>query len=107
MEKLTKEQAIALHDAQFWEPMTHRQRAEFQLRAELLCMPFGVFHEAVEKSLGRPVFTHEFGLNWDGLRRELAGEQSPPTMAQVLELIPADKRVIIVSGNTTPTGGDE
>jgi len=28
-------------------------------------------HEAVEKALGRPVYTHEFGMNRQGLKDEI------------------------------------
>jgi hypothetical protein len=93
---MTKDQAIALYDSKFWEEMTYEQRARFQLFEERLCMPFGVFHEAVEKALGRPVWTHEFGLNSDGLRRELLGETAAPSMQEMIDLIPAEKRIIIV-----------
>jgi hypothetical protein len=62
---------------------------------ELLCMPFDVFHEAVEKTLGRPVWTHEFGLNFDGLKAELLGEKPASTMEEIINLIPEDKRVVI------------
>jgi hypothetical protein len=94
---MTKDQAIALYDSKFWEEMTYEQRARFQLFEERLCMPFGVFHEAVEKALGRSVWTHEFGLNSDGLRRELLGETAAaPSMQEIIDLIPAEKRIIIV-----------
>lgn len=56
----------------------------------------GVFHEAMEKALNRPVLTHEFGLNWKGLKAELMGEQSPPTIQDIINLIPADKRTILL-----------
>jgi hypothetical protein len=35
-----------------------------------LCLPFDVLHENIEKALGRPVWTHEFGMNFDGICRE-------------------------------------
>ena len=92
---LTKEQAIALADSEFWKPLSHMERAMFQLFEERLCMPFDVFQEAVEKTLQRPVFTHEFGLNLDGLKRELLGEKQPPTLDEILALIPEDKRLLI------------
>jgi hypothetical protein len=60
-----------------------------------LAMPFGRFHEALEKSLGRPVFTHELGLNAESIYAELIGQKEPPTFADILELIPAEKRVIV------------
>lgn len=93
---MTKEQAIALYQSDWWKPLSHTERALFQMFEQRLCMPFDVFHEAIEKALGRPVCTHEFGLNADGLKRELLGEKPPPTMDEILALIPADKRVLIV-----------
>lgn len=94
---LTLEQAKRLAASEFWKDMTERQRAEFQLNEDRLCMPFPVFHEAVEKALGRPVYTHEFGLDVEGLRRELRGERPAPTFEEVLTLIPADKRVLVLT----------
>ncbi len=91
----TREQAIALHDSRFWEYLTLEQRAHFQMAEPTLCMPFDVFHEAVEKTLDRPVYTHEFGTNWEGLQAELYGDRPAPTMQEILDLIPADKRVVL------------
>lgn len=65
MEQLTKEQAIAFCENKCYEGMTSRQIAEFQMEQDRLCMPFGVFHKAITEALGRPVFTHELGLNYD------------------------------------------
>jgi hypothetical protein len=73
MKQLTKEQAIAFCENKCYEGMTYRQIAEFQIEQDRLCMPFDIFHEAIEKTLGRPVFTHEFAFA-DGLRKELYGE---------------------------------
>lgn len=92
--KLTKEDAVALHDSGFWEAMTYRDRALFQLSENLLCMPFSVFHEAVEKSLGRSVFTHEFA-HMGALLKELLGEKPAPSFEEILALIPPEKLVII------------
>jgi hypothetical protein len=93
-EPLTREQAIAFHDSKAYETMSLRDRAIFQINQPLLCMPFDVFHEAIEKSLGRPVFTHEF-VNADALRKELMGEQPAPTLAEILSMIPTDKLILI------------
>lgn len=92
---MTKDQALALAESKFWEPMSFRERATFQLFEPLLCMPFDVFHEAVEKALDRPVFMHEFGLNWEGLKSELIGESPKPSLEQILDLIPAEKRIVV------------
>ena len=96
MDQLTKEQAIAFHDSNAWETMSYEERAKFQICQDLLCMPFGVFHEAIEKSLGRPVYTHEFGLNHKGLKDELLNGANPPSLTDIINLIPEEKRVIII-----------
>jgi len=93
---LTQEEAIELAETTFWEKMTHREIAVFQMFEPRLCMPFGVFHEAIEKTLGRPVFTHEFGLNADGIKKELMGEGPAPTFEEVMNMIPAEKRIVVV-----------
>lgn len=93
--QLTKEQAIEFAESGTWKEMSLRQRAEFQMIQDKLCMPFSVFHEAVEKTLNRPVFTHEFGLNYDGLIAELFEGKEPPSLQGIIEMIPAEKRIII------------
>lgn len=94
MKQLTKEQAIAFAKNKLYETMTYRQRAEFQIEQRLLCMPFDVFHEAMEKTLNRPVFTHEFAFR-DELRKELYGEKDAPTFEEILDLIPSGKRIVL------------
>ena len=95
---MTPEQAIELSKTNFWEKMTPREIATFQMFEDRLCMPFSVFHKAIEKTLGRPVFTHEFGLNAEGLRKELMGEAPMPTLEEIINLIPKEKRIVISVG---------
>lgn len=95
MKQLTKKQAIAFCENKLYEGMTSRQIAEFQMEQDRLCVPFDVFHKAIEETLGRPVYTHEFGLNRDGLRKELHGEKETPTLEEIINLIPNDKRILI------------
>lgn len=92
-----KELAIAYYDTEWWKDKSYRQIAEFQLFTAELCCPFNVFHEAVEKSLNRPVFTHEFGLDYDGICKEFLGEKEPPNMNEILSLIPQEKLIVINS----------
>lgn len=94
--QLTKEQAIELAESGAWKEMNLRQRAEFQILQNKLCMPFDVFHEAVEKTLERPVYTHEFSsLGHDGLIAELFEGKKPPTLQEIMEMIPTEKRIIV------------
>lgn len=92
-----RDAAIHLHDSKWWEGRTYREIAEFQMSTQELCMPFSVFHEAVEKTLGRPVFTHEFGLNFDGLLSEMMGEKEPPSFEEIIALIPAEKLIVVTT----------
>jgi len=91
---MTKEQAVALADSKFWEDMSYRERATFQLFEERLCMPFDIFHEAVEKTLGRPVWTHEFASSKQ-LQAELIGEKAAPSFEEIINLIPKEKRILV------------
>ena len=93
-----KEKALALASSGWWKSKTAREIAEFQMFTEELSMPFGVFHEALEKALGRPVWTHELGPDWAGLAAELLGERSQPSMQEILDLIPAEKRIVLTKG---------
>ena len=92
-----KEKAIELYETEWWKENSYRKIAEFQLFTAELCCPFDVFHEAVEKSLGRPVFTHEFGLNYGGICKEFLGEKEPPTMNEILHMIPQGKLIVVTN----------
>lgn len=94
MKQLTREQAFSFGKNHLYEGMTARQKALFQLNQNKLCMPFPIFHEAVEQALGRPVFTHEFAKPM-ALLNELCGEKPAPTFEEIINMIPVDKRVII------------
>ena len=95
MEQLTIEQAIAFHDSGAWKTMSAKERAVFQMQQDKLCMPFGEFHKAVEEALCRPVWTHEFGLNRDGIRAELEGKAKAPTFVEILAMLPTEKTIVL------------
>jgi hypothetical protein len=66
---------------------------------ERLVMPFAEFHKGIEELLGRSVWTHEFAFisKPGGLKEELAGKCKPPTLTEIMELIPAEKRIVVVA----------
>ncbi len=97
-DQISEQEAIDLYDSEVWKSLTYRQRAEFQIYTRRLCMPFDVFCDAVEKTLGRPVFDIEFGLNLEGLRRELRGEQAAPSFQEIMDMIPAENRFVAWCG---------
>ena len=82
-EQLTREQAIQFADQEKYKSMSASEIEHFQINQKCLCMPFGVFHGAVEETLGRPVYTHEFA-NPDSLRNELLGKIPTPTLGEII-----------------------
>ncbi len=72
--ELTVDEAKALFDSGWWKKMDASEAAHLQLHQDRLCMPFGDFHRAMQKLLGRPVFTHEFAVR-DALIAEADGKR--------------------------------
>ena len=101
MEQLTKEQAIAIYEGKEWQNWTDEQIVQLQLYQDFLCVPFGRFHAAVEKVLGRPVWTHEFAGDTGRQRLidEYEGKRPRGTVEEsfefLRELVP-DEKIIIV-----------
>jgi hypothetical protein len=91
---LTHEQAVALGKTDWWIGMPTHDIVQFQLFEDRLCMPFGEFQQAVQDALGRPVWTHEFAAP-DLLRAEFLGDRPRPTFEDILNLIPAEKRIVV------------
>lgn len=96
-QSIGKEKAIALANSKWWEGRTSREIAKFQLFTKELSMPFAVFHEALEKTLGRPIWSHELALNFDGIAMELLGAKDAPTMEEIIGLIPEEKRILVTA----------
>lgn len=58
-------------DNHWWEPdVDPRKCAYYQIKEPIQLVAFSHFHEAIELLLGRPVYTHEFALNAEGLKQE-------------------------------------
>jgi hypothetical protein len=87
-----RERARALFAAGWWQGRTARQIARFQLFTVELCLPFAIFHRALEEALGRAIWIHEFGFGAEALAQELLGERDPPTLKETLSLLPPDVR---------------
>ena len=93
---MTRDEAVKLYDSKFWESLLHEELARYQIMEERLIMPFAIFHEAVEKTIGRSVFTHEFGVNYEGLKKEILGDGPAPTFEEIMNMIPEEKRIVCV-----------
>ena len=91
---MTLEAALAMEKTHWWETASAREIAMFQMFEGRLVCPFDVFQQAVEDTLKRPVWTHEFGMNVEGLKKELLGTGPAPTFEDIMNLIPTEKRIL-------------
>ena len=92
--ELTKAEAILLYDSKILYEMSLEQIAHFQIRQPRLCIEFERFHEAVEKTLGHPVFSHEFAFA-QRLKDELNQKVPRPSIEEIFNLIPKEKLIIV------------
>lgn len=92
--QFTQAEAVAFYESKEWENWTNESIVRLQLFQDRLCVPFDRFHEAITKVLGRSVWTHEFAFR-DNLIREYLGQIEPPTMEDIMNLIPEEKRLVL------------
>ena len=93
MYDLSIDQAVAFYESGVWKKMTSPELAAFQIAQERLCVPFEVFHRAVEETIGRRIYVHEFSMNRGGLRVEIQGKAKCPTMAEIIAMFPVEKAI--------------
>lgn len=53
------QEAKQLYEREWWMEMPIEESAQRQLHEDLLIMPFGVFHEGLEKLTGCSIWTHQ------------------------------------------------
>lgn len=94
MKQLTKKQAIAIAENGEWKDWTDEEVVRFQLYQKRLCMDLSRFHKALEKVLGRPVFLHEM-KDFESLQQEYEGKKLAPTFEEIINMIPAENRIIV------------
>lgn len=87
---------------EWWEGMDDDEVARIQLRQDRLCMPFAEFQKRVSATLGRPVYTHEFGsVGRAHLIEELEGKRAAPanpleSLAEAMGDNPKPVAVVVV-----------
>lgn len=94
--QLTKEEAINLYKSEVWKDWSDKEKTEFGLFQNRLAMPFEVMHKAMENIFERPIYTHEFAYK-ESLIKEYLGEKDPPNLSEIIDLIPEEKRMIILT----------
>ena len=91
---MDKETAIELANSEWWKAYSPKEVALAQLKEPILCMPFDIFHQMVEKAIGRPVWTHEF-INPMVLIAEINGNINQPTFEEILYKLPNKNRIVV------------
>jgi len=94
MEQYSKEKAIEMYKARWWEGKTAKEIVDVQLYQDKLCIEFAVFHKAMEEVLGRPVFTHEFA-DQKALQEEYEGKRQYDGIdASIKRIVPEHVKII-------------
>ena len=70
---MNKQEALEMYKSGVWETWTTKEIVDFQLYEKRLCMPWTVFHAALEEELGRGIMTSEFA-HPETLRKELESQ---------------------------------
>lgn len=91
-----RSRAQALFATEWWLGRPAREIAKFQLLTMELCLPFEIFHRALEDALGRPVWIHELGFGVESLAQELFDERDAPSLDEILDLVPVAKKGALV-----------
>lgn len=85
--------------------MTPAERMREMESWEKAMISFDKFHQRIEELVGRPVWTHEIGLDWKGLVEEAGERPGTVDMARVIgSLADAGKPVI---GVVLPSDNEE
>jgi hypothetical protein len=95
MKSIGSENAIKMSDSKWWEGMEPRKAAIIAISTAELCCPVSVFWEILSNALGRAVYTHEMVWGFKNLYLEIIGEKDTPTLQEIIELIPEEKRLVI------------
>jgi hypothetical protein len=94
MKQFTKEQAVSIAKSGEWKDWTDEEVVRFQLYQRRLCMDFSRYHKALGVVLGRSVFSHEI-MDTERLQEEYEGKRPAPTFDEIMNMIPAEKRIMV------------
>lgn len=96
--QFNKEEATKFAESNVWEIMTADEIVKLQLFQKLCMVPFNLFHESLEKVLGRGVCTYEFA-DFKSLQNEYLGKIEKPSMDDIMnkavKLMGGDKNRVI------------
>jgi len=90
--QLTKKQAVEIADRELWKKWNDKELVRMQLFQKRLLVPLDQFQMAVQRCIGRPVWTHELGMESSLFRiqKDFLKEDLPPSEEEILKMIPED-----------------
>jgi len=92
--QVTKDEAIEIAESGIWNEWSDEVLFCFGMFQQRLSFDFSKFHEATEKVLGRPVWTHEFAYR-DLLIAQWLKKKPQASFSDVINLIPEEKRICV------------
>ena len=96
MKEMTSEEARRFGEEGFWKKLTPVERAWMQLYQPCICMPLDVIYDAMQTLFDRPVYSHEMWMDAMASLRKEAADRRHISFEEVLEKIPAEKRIVIL-----------
>jgi len=103
---MNRKEALAKSNTHWWEGKADKEIVDFQLYEERLCCPFDVYHGAIERVLGRPVFTHEFADS-KALQEEYEGKREYDGIIPSIKRVAGDKPIIMMNAETGRVYGSD
>lgn len=95
---MTREEAIEIAESGIWQEWSADRIVGlflFDGEGRLFC-PIDVLYASLRESFGRPVYTHELAeSNIGNIREEFLRDREPPTLEEILDLIPEEKLIIL------------
>jgi hypothetical protein len=82
MKEFNEQEAIDFYESGGWKNWDIKDVALFQLYQPKLCVPFTLYHEAIEALLDRSVYTHELAET-EVLIAEYEGKIDKPTITDI------------------------
>ena len=92
---MSRLQITAFIKQRLWESMSWEELAKFQVTQETLCVPFDLYRNAAERTLGRPLFNLQLANGRERVKSELFGGTPPESLREVIDIIPLHKRMVL------------
>ncbi len=87
--QLTKQESLSFFKNNLWENMSAKERAQFQIIQDRLCMPMYIFIDSVAETLNRSVTPVELVINRESIINELFDNDKLFNFEELVKMIPS------------------